>query len=112
MYFDPGYGTIKMDNVNCIGSEKRLTDCQYATVTSGCTHNHDIAINCNSTCIHGDLKLVGESQSNEGRVEVCVNGNWGTVSDDRWDIRDSQVVCKQLGYEVAAGKYIVETPTM
>ena len=49
---------------------------------------------CNDT----DIRLTGGSSSNEGRVEYCSEGVWGTVCDDGWDRRWSNalVVCRQL----------------
>ena len=42
--------------------------------------------------------MVGGQSQNEGRVEVCVNEVWGTVTDDGWSTNDGVVVCTQLGY--------------
>ena len=49
-------------------------------------------------CVNGDIRLINGQTIYEGRVEVCVNNNWGTVCDDFWDNTDASVVCRQAGF--------------
>ena len=49
-----------------------------------------------ANCVNGDVRLVGGSTNREGRVEVCMNGRWGTVCNNNQQLAGT--VCSQLGY--------------
>ena len=44
------------------------------------------------------MRLVDGAYSHEGRVEICINGVWGTICDEEWGNNDAKVACRQLGY--------------
>ena len=60
----------------------------------------------NGNCTDGDIRLVrdGAVTKFEGRVEVCVNNAWGTVSSNNFDALEVQVICRQKGFGGQAGK--------
>ncbi len=55
----------------------------------------------NRTCDgqpNGAIRLADGSSDMEGRVELCLDGMWGTICDNFWSHIDAVVVCNQLSF--------------
>ena len=46
-----------------------------------------------------DIRLAGTTGPYHGRVELEVNGTWGTVGDDNFYSYEARAVCRMLGLE-------------
>ena len=51
----------------------------------------------------GDIRLVGGPTNWEGRVEIFLNGRWGTIRDSQWTVSDARVICRQLQHAAGSG---------
>ena len=119
------YGTdfnpMLLEDVKCVNNNYlTILQCSFSThIRRGCISNsYDATVYCcefdsivhlittyidttriwNSNPYSGMIRLQGGKYSNQGRVEVYCNGQWGTICDNGFGSSDAQTICKQLGY--------------
>ncbi|XP_022111583.1 scavenger receptor cysteine-rich domain superfamily protein-like [Acanthaster planci] len=95
---------IVIDDLECKGDEKTVFDCRHNGLgTHNCRHLEDAGVQCIS------VRLAGGSDVNEGRLEVFLDGKWGTVCGNSWRREEATVACRQMEFpnaiEIAQGEY-------
>ena len=108
-YFGRGAAPVLTISMLCYGDETSINDCSYASIspeTLSYWHYSVAGVICqgNTTtqeCTSGESRLVGGATKYEGRVEVCVDGFWGTACYNEWDQEDAIVLCRQIGLPTA-----------
>ncbi|XP_061602330.1 deleted in malignant brain tumors 1 protein-like [Cololabis saira] len=91
-FFGRGQDQVWLDDVECTGHEKSLSDCPHKGFGEhDCDHSEDAGIVCSET-----LKLINGTDSCSGRVEVFHNGHWGKICNNNWGLAEATLVCKEL----------------
>lgn len=103
--YEEGRGLILLDEVQCRGPEPTLLLCSHSSPGQhDCTHSEDVSVRCQrgTPAPSPPVRLVFGESPQEGRVEVFMRGQWGSVCDDGWDDVSATVVCRQLGFKGTA----------
>ena len=119
----PESNVILIADMSCSQSATSISQCSltHYTKSSVCDTRHTAAVRCHSKqlcftmknlliilldCTEGSIRLIPYNSYSEtiGRVEVCVDGTWGSICHRFFTDNDAQVVCRQLGY-TALGTY-------
>nr|XP_046228271.1 deleted in malignant brain tumors 1 protein-like [Scatophagus argus]XP_046228272.1 deleted in malignant brain tumors 1 protein-like [Scatophagus argus] len=91
-FFGRGQDQVWLDDTECTGHEKSLSDCPHRGFGEhDCDHNEDAGVICSES-----VRLINGTDHCSGRVEVFHDGRWGKVCNDKWSHAEATVVCNEL----------------
>nr|XP_016933980.2 uncharacterized protein LOC108012952 isoform X3 [Drosophila suzukii] len=81
------------------GNGKCLKKEQVCNGQKNCDNGKD-EVNCPPSDY--EVRLTGGEGPHAGRIEVKANGQWGYVCDDKFGLKDADIVCREIGYQMGA----------
>ncbi|XP_076998559.1 neurotrypsin [Tamandua tetradactyla] len=106
IHFEESTGPIWLDDISCSGKETSFLQCSRPPWgRHDCSHREDVGVACypgrggRRFSMGFPIRLMDGENKKEGRVEVFINGQWGTICDDGWSDKNAAVICRQLGYK-------------
>ena len=111
------YAIVLLDTCDCVETAHQLRNCidyrnlQTTVATVNCSKccNAYIHFCTRAKILHtgngesqacstdGAMRLVDGSTVSEGRLEICHNGQWGTICNQGWTDSRATQVCSRLG---------------
>ncbi|KAL9960870.1 hypothetical protein ACROYT_G034376 [Oculina patagonica] len=97
LHFDVGVGLQVKGSLQAKGNlRQRIAFTK--TPTNGSVNVDDLNI---SAPYSDGIRLSDGDSYRVGRLEIFLNGQWGTVCDDSWDMRDTEIIKTQPGHLLA-----------
>ncbi|CAH3104906.1 unnamed protein product [Porites lobata] len=88
--------TAWLNSMQCTGNESSLFLCEH-----GGLGTRDCRVKAGVVC-QPKVRLVGwGNATSQGRVQMLFNGSWAGVCGTHWDIKEANVVCRQLEFQGA-----------
>ncbi|WAR24040.1 NETR-like protein, partial [Mya arenaria] len=95
--YGEGSGPVFIDELFCYSNTASLSMCRYLAYNR-CSHQSDVSVACYGPRLNvSDVRLVNGTGPDDGRAELLVDGKWGTICDDSFDITDTEAFCAMLG---------------
>ncbi|XP_072273477.1 scavenger receptor cysteine-rich type 1 protein M130 isoform X2 [Pyxicephalus adspersus] len=113
---EPAGGAVAWDSVTCEGNEKHIENCSISINGSSMVSTHhalDVGVICSE---HSrSVRLTENIHRCAGLVEVYQKGEWGVISGDGSDLKDGEVICRELscGHVINVGRQaVIGTPKL
>ncbi|EFA05685.1 serine protease P153 [Tribolium castaneum] len=108
LYYPFDYYELTSEKINCSGmyicnNKKCIMREKLCDGHDDCGDRMDEK-GCKSEDFGYSVRLTGSKNRNEGQIEVRAFGRTGYVCDDKFGLRDANVVCKELGFSLGAAE--------